>query len=222
MKKSVLMWCLVFMLVGVIIIQDIQYKDMVKVCDDLEVVLEKERADHDKLIGSWEESYDKLQSDYGSLLVKNDKLKEKVSKLKEKLNARGVKEYSVSASDIELLVKVCKCEAGEKNYAAQRGVCSVILNRVKSGQFPNSVSAVVYQKSDNVPQFSVAYNGMLDKCSVDDESLLQVYRVIVKGSSLPDYVLYFYDESIDYQSWVLTLNKYDMVEGTVFAYERRD
>lgn len=222
MKKSVLMWCLVLVLVGVIIIQDIQYKDMVKVCDDLEVVLEKERADHDKLIGLWEESYDKLQSDYGSLLVENDKLKEKVSKLKEKLNAQVLKEYSVSTSDIELLVKVCKCEAGDKNYAAQRGVCSVILNRVKSGQFPNSVSAVVYQKSDNVPQFSVAYNGMLDKCSVDDESLLQVYRVIVKGSSLPDYVLYFYDESIDYQNWVLTLNKYDVVEGTVFAYERRD
>jgi len=49
-----------------------------------------------------------------------------------------------------------------------------------------------------------------------------VYSVLVNGSKLPDYVMYFYSASLKEDNWVKSLNVYDTVEGTIFCYEKGD
>lgn len=64
---------------------------------------------------------------------------------------------SASASDIQLLAAIIECEAGGEPYAGQLAVGAVVMNRVKSGSFPNSISGVIYQSG----QFTPARSGKL-------------------------------------------------------------
>ena len=58
---------------------------------------------------------------------------------------------SASTSDTQLLAAIIQCEAGGEPYAGQLAVGAVIMNRVKSGAFPNSISGVVYQSGQFTP-----------------------------------------------------------------------
>lgn len=62
---------------------------------------------------------------------------------------------SASAGDLELLSTIIYCEAGNQSYEGQLAVGSVIMNRVASSSFPNSVSGVIYQSG----QFSPVASG---------------------------------------------------------------
>ena len=52
---------------------------------------------------------------------------------------------SVSNNDLNLLAHLVYAEARGEPYAGQVGVAAVVLNRVKSSKFPNSVAGVIYQ-----------------------------------------------------------------------------
>ena len=60
-------------------------------------------------------------------------------------------------SDRELLARLIQCEAGGESYDGKLAVGSVVINRVKSSYFPNSVSGVIYQSG----QFSPVASGRL-------------------------------------------------------------
>lgn len=51
-----------------------------------------------------------------------------------------------TSSDLYLLAKTIYAESRGEPYTGQVAVGAVILNRVKSSQFPNTVAGVVYQK----------------------------------------------------------------------------
>ena len=52
---------------------------------------------------------------------------------------------NVSSSNLNLLSRVVYGEARGESYTGQVAVAAVVLNRVKSSSFPNSISGVVYQ-----------------------------------------------------------------------------
>lgn len=58
----------------------------------------------------------------------------------------------------ELLASIIFCEAGNQPYEGQVAVGAVIMNRVRSGVYPNSISEVIYQSG----QFGPAMTGWLD------------------------------------------------------------
>ncbi|MBA4685558.1 MAG: SH3 domain-containing protein [Candidatus Galacturonibacter soehngenii] len=62
-----------------------------------------------------------------------------------------------ASEDAALLAAVVRMEAGGESYEGKLAVASVVVNRVKSGRYPNSVSGVVYQSG----QFPGAGNGTL-------------------------------------------------------------
>ncbi|MCG0275271.1 MAG: cell wall hydrolase [Thermosediminibacteraceae bacterium] len=55
--------------------------------------------------------------------------------------------YAVSArsSDIELLARLVAAEAGAEPYVGQVAVAAVVLNRVKSSKFPDTIPEVIYE-----------------------------------------------------------------------------
>lgn len=63
----------------------------------------------------------------------------------------------VSTNDLTLLSAIIFCEAGGESYAGQVAVGAVVMNRLKSGSFPNTISGVVYQSG----QFSPVADGAL-------------------------------------------------------------
>ena len=64
---------------------------------------------------------------------------------------------SASSSDREFLAGLIYCEAGNQSREGKVAVGAVVLNRVASASFPNSISEVVYQAG----QFTPAYSGAL-------------------------------------------------------------
>lgn len=61
--------------------------------------------------------------------------------------------------ELELLASIIFCEAGNQPYVGQVAVGAVVMNRVESGLFPDSIEAVVYQSGQFVP----AGTGWLDQ-----------------------------------------------------------
>jgi uncharacterized protein YgiM (DUF1202 family) len=76
--------------------------------------------------------------------------KEEKAKLKKNLGA-----VAVDAPDETLLGALVYCEAGNQPYEGQLAVAAVVMNRVRSAAYPNTVSGVIYASG----QFTPALNG---------------------------------------------------------------
>lgn len=83
------------------------------------------------------------------------------------------------------LAKCIEAEAGNQGYLGKVYVCDVILNRVDSPNFHNSITEVI-----NAPnQFSVVDNGMINSISVSEETLEVVKNEIENRTNTE--ILYF-------------------------------
>ena len=78
---------------------------------------------------------------------------------------------NVSSSNLNLLSRVVYGEARGESYTGQVAVAAVVLNRVKSSSFPNTISGVVYQSGafDCVPdgQINLTPNETAKKAAQD-------------------------------------------------------
>ena len=82
-----------------------------------------------------------------------------------------VQNASVSASydDVTLLAALIQCEAGNELYEGQLAVGVVVMNRLRSGAYPSSISGVIYQSGQFPPAgqgmvASIAANGPKSSC----------------------------------------------------------
>ena len=66
--------------------------------------------------------------------------------------------YSAEAGDEELMAAIIYCEAGGESYEGQLAVGSVVMNRVNSSSYPNTVRGVIYQSG----QFSPVASGKFE------------------------------------------------------------
>ena len=58
---------------------------------------------------------------------------------------------AANSSDVAVLAALVQLEAGGESYEGKLAVASVVMNRVRSGGYPNSVSGVVYQSGQFPP-----------------------------------------------------------------------
>ncbi len=94
------------------------------------------------------------------------------------------------SSDAELLAALIYCEAGGEPYEGQLAVGSVVMNRVRSGSFPNSVSGVIYQSGQFTPVSSGRLATVLANNLTTDSCRRAANSVLAGNIPYPDY-LYF-------------------------------
>ena len=97
---------------------------------------------------------------------------------------------AAAQADKELLAALIFCEAGNQPYEGQVAVGAVVMNRVKSGAYPNTISEVVYQPG----QFTPAMTGWLDSVRANagyTASAMQAAEDALAGSSPVGDCLYF-------------------------------
>lgn len=87
-----------------------------------------------------------------------------------------------SNDDLVLFAALLQCEAGSTNYNALLAVATVVMNRVNSSNFPNTLYGVIYQRG----QFSPTWNGSLSRTLAKGPASLcyQVARDALNGSRL--------------------------------------
>ena len=98
--------------------------------------------------------------------------------------------YSASASDQTLLAAIIFCEAGNQPYEGQVAVGAVIMNRVRSAVYPNSIAEVIYQPG----QFGPAMTGWLDSILASGgytDTAMQAAADALAGSNPIGDCLYF-------------------------------
>ena len=86
-------------------------------------------------------------------IIAKQKAEEEAKKAEQAKKAATTQKAAVEASydEVTILGALIQLEAGNECYDGQVAVCAVVMNRVRSGSYPNSISDVVYQRG----QFSV-------------------------------------------------------------------
>ena len=102
---------------------------------------------------------------------------------------REAREAYVRANQ-ELMASIIYCEAGNQPYEGQVAVGAVIMNRVKSGSYPDSIEAVIYQSGP----FGPAATGWLNRVRSSkgySQTALQAAVDALNGSNPIGNCLYF-------------------------------
>lgn len=93
----------------------------------------------------------------------------------------------ITSEELDLLAQLVESEAGNQDLTGKRYVVDVVLNRVDSEEFPNSIKEVIFQNN----QFTVIENGAFEKATynVSNESYKAV--LLEYDERLNDNILYF-------------------------------
>lgn len=108
-----------------------------------------------------------------------------------------------------LLARLVYAEAGNESDEHQQAVASVVLNRMNSDKFPDSIDEVIYQRDPL--QYACIEDGNIDKIP-DERAIKNAYYIWDNGSILPDNVLY--QAEFKQGSGV-----YKQIGNTYFCYE---
>lgn len=100
----------------------------------------------------------------------------------------------MSDEDYDTLLRIVEAEAGSEDIKGRVLVANVIMNRMKSDDFPNTVTEVVWDNSDGVPQFSPTYDGRINEVTVSDETKEAVKQAL-KGTDYSEGALFFIQKS---------------------------
>lgn len=103
-----------------------------------------------------------------------------------------------SSSDVYLLAKVIAAEARGESYTGQVAVGAVVLNRVDSSSFPDTVAGVVYQKG--------AFSAVTDSnwSVAPDSTSKKAAQDAINGWDPSGGALYYYNPAKTSNQWIRT------------------
>ena len=98
--------------------------------------------------------------------------------------------YDLSERDMELLLRIVEAEAGCEDEDGRILVAYVVLNRMESELFPDSVAEVVLQTNNGVSQFSPVSSGSIWTVEVSEETREAVEKAL-EGENISQGALFF-------------------------------
>lgn len=107
--------------------------------------------------------------------------------------------------DLYWLSRIISAEARGESFTGQIGVGTVVLNRVRSKEFPNTVKSVVFDRKYGT-QFTPVANGSI--YNTPTQSAVVAAKMCLDGYTLSNSVLYFLNPSIATSSWIQNNRKY--------------
>ena len=123
--------------------------------------------------------------------------------------ATGSSTYS--SSDTNLLARLIYAEARGETYTGKVAVGAVVLNRVKSAAFPNTISGVIYQPY----AFTCVSDGQINLSP--DASALSAAKDAMNGWD-PSYgSLYYYNPAVATSKWIYSRKTVVTIGKHVFA-----
>lgn len=108
-------------------------------------------------------------------------------------------ESNYDAVDLYWLSHVIYAESGAESMTGQIAVGNVVLNRVKSDEFPNSVPGVVFDRKNGV-QFEPVSNGTIYKTPSD--ASVEAAKRALDGESVVGEALYFFAPKLSQGLWI--------------------
>ena len=103
---------------------------------------------------------------------------------------------SASNSDLNLLARLVYGEARGEEYIGQVAVAAVVLNRVKSSKFPNTVAGVIYQRG----AYDVVSDGQINLSP--NQTAKNAARDALNGWDPSNGALYYFNPNTATSSWI--------------------
>ena len=116
-----------------------------------------------------------------------------------------------TSSDLYLLAKCIYAEARGESYTGQVAVGAVILNRVRSTKFPNTVSGVIYQTG----AFTAVTDGQINLAP--DKTAMNAAQDAMNGWDPTYGCLYYYNPAVATSSWIFGRKTVTTIGKHVFA-----
>ena len=121
----------------------------------------------------------------------------------------GVNGYT--SSDVYLMAKAIYAEGRGESYTGQVAIGAVIMNRVKSPQFPNTIAGVIYQKG----AFTAVDDGQINL--EPNETAYRAARDAMNGWDPTYGCLYYYNPAVATSAWIFTRETVTVIGKHVFA-----
>lgn len=98
--------------------------------------------------------------------------------------------YRLEQEELEVLLRIVEAEAGCEDEEGKLLVANVVLNRLNSDKFPDSITEIVFQRENGVTQFSPVADGSYYKVTISEETVDAVGRALA-GEDISRGALYF-------------------------------
>lgn len=118
---------------------------------------------------------------------------------------------SYSNSDINLLARLVYGEARGESYTGQIAVAAVVLNRVKSSSFPNTISGVIYQPY----AFTAVSDGQINL--TPDARAISAAKEAMNGYDPTYGAIYYYNPATATSAWIFSRKTTVQIGQHVFA-----
>ncbi len=118
---------------------------------------------------------------------------------------------TASNSDLYLLAKCVHAEARGESYTGQVAVAAVILNRVKSADFPNTIAGVIYQPW----AFTAVNDGQINL--EPNQTAYNAARDAMNGWDPTYGALYYYNAKTATNKWIYNKKTTVTIGNHVFA-----
>lgn len=135
-------------------------------------------ADAESTIDALESMITAQEADIAALQKQYEKELE-LSRLAAQSAWRDISEVTFEEGDRYLLANLIYCEAGGEPYAGQVAVGAVVINRVLSSRYPNTVVGVIYQNK----QFSPVASGRLALALANNKATASCYKAADEAMS---------------------------------------
>lgn len=100
----------------------------------------------------------------------------------------------MSDEDYQNLLQIVEAEAGTEDIKGRVLVANVIMNRVKHPEFPDTVTDVIWEYDNGVPQFSPVADGRINEVTVTEETK-EAVRQALEGTDYSQGALFFIQKS---------------------------
>ncbi len=118
---------------------------------------------------------------------------------------------NVSESDLNLLARCVYGESRGEPYTGQVAVAAVVLNRVRSSKFPNTIKGVIYQAG----AFTAVSDGQINL--TPNQSAYNAARDALAGWDPTGGCLYYYNPDTATSSWIWSLTVHIKIGNHNFA-----
>ncbi len=125
-----------------------------------------------------------------SQFEREQQVQTKVEKIEEEMIKADIPEPILPVEDYKALCRIVQAEAGNQDAEGKQLIANVVLNRVKSESFPNTVQEVILQDNGGITQFSPTKNGSYHAADISIDVMAAVNRAIA-GEDLSGGALYF-------------------------------
>ncbi len=123
---------------------------------------------------------------------------------------RAVKPANYNADDLYWLSRIISAEAKGEPLSGQIAVGNVVLNRVRSNAYPNTIYGVIFDRKYGTQFSPVSYGTIYQKPTA---SAIIAAKICLEGYSLSDTALFFLNPRIATNFWIVKNRTYEFTIG---------